>query len=792
MEERIVLGIDLGTTNSCVAVWRNNQLTVIPDEYGNKTTPSVVSFTDRTKYIGKEAKNQTDINPENSFYEFKRLMGQKITDVVDQDFFTYKLERDSDNNVLLKTNLADNDKFKQYYTPEEMSSIILSYMRNIAERHFNRKIIEAVITVPAYFNDAQRQATKDAAKIAGLDCLRIIHEPTAAALAYGLEKSSKLLNKDIHIIVYDLGGGTLDVSLLNISDGVFQVLASAGNVHLGGADFDNRLVRHCMDECKLDKISALNMQKLKGACETAKKILSVCQSTTICVKELNLKLTITRQQFEVLCKDLFVMCLKSVDDVLTLCNKERSEIDEIILTGGSTRMPTIKENLKLFFGKEPNCSLNPDEVVAAGAAIEGYILTHEQDPFSENVTLLDIIPLSLGVETIGGVMTVIIPRNSAIPIKRKKKFTTDSDYETTVKIKIFEGERSLTKDNFLVGEFELTGLVSAPRGVAQIEVTFSVDINGIINVSAEDLKNNNKNSILVSGNKSRLSEDRIQELILEAQNMEEKDKLQKEKKQLFYAVEDLCSNIITNLKNPEVKFSEKDKEIINKYTDNILCWLKEKAYYDRDKKEYHEIIAELKSKYGTLVLKINNDNDNFKNRYEKLDEGTYIYDNKEEEGESNNNNNLRDTLIDLCQNVINIISSKIMAETTELKYLIDDTLLWVHVKENITDEEYIQKIEEVNKRCDQFAYLTEISKKDELRDLCTSLATAIETKLILLQKEDLEKLENKLAQVAAMIDTDLDDAACDAYMAELNDLCNELSKPKLNSDNIYGTVLNRE
>lgn len=432
-EDEIIVGIDLGTTNSCIGIWRKKNLEIIPDKFGNRTIPSVVAFTSKSKYVGREAKKQIDVNPENTFYEVKRLIGRKYDDdtvVNDMQFLTYTVDKNEQDNVILKTNLKNR---KNSYNPEELSAILLLELKYMAEEYLKRPITKAVISVPAYFNDSQRQATKDAALIAGLECVRIINEPTAAALAYGLEKASVCKDKDINVIVYDLGGGTLDVSLLNISNGIFQVLGSSGNTHLGGADFDNRLITFCMTEFKkkhnyqnLENLSSISFQKLKQACEEAKKRLSETTKTTIAVKEFydgkNLFLTITRELFEKLCRDLFILCLKSLDDVLKSCEMDKTSIDEIILVGGCSRIPAIRNNLKLYFGGkiEPNSSVNPDEVVAAGAAIQGYILSHDTDPFSENVVLLDIIPLSLGVETIGGVMNQIIPRNSVIPIKRRK------------------------------------------------------------------------------------------------------------------------------------------------------------------------------------------------------------------------------------------------------------------------------------------------------------------------------------------------------------------------------------
>jgi heat shock protein 1/8 len=794
LDEDIIIGIDLGTTNSCVGIWRKNNLEIIPDKYGNRTIPSVVAFTNKTKYIGREAKKQIEVNTDNTYYEVKRLIGRKYDDetvINDLQFMTYKIDKDEEGNVVLISNLSSRNKT---YTPEEISSIILMELKHMAEDYLKRSVNKAVITVPAYFNDSQRQATKDAATIAGLECVRIINEPTAAALAYGLEKSSVSKGKDINVIVYDLGGGTTDVSLLNISNGIFQVLGSAGNTHLGGADFDNRLISYSINQFKkkyeyseLTNLSSLSFQKLKQACEEAKKRLSETTKTTIAVKEFydnkNLFITITREIFEKVCRDLFILCLKAVDDVLKSCEMDKNNIDEILLVGGATRMPLIRNNLKLFFGgKEPNTSINPDEVVAAGASIQGYILSHESDPFSENVVLLDVIPLSLGVEVIGGVMNVLIPRNSVIPIRRKRKYTTDSDYEKSVFVKVYEGERKMTKDNFLVGEFEFCGIEPAPRGNAQIEITFSVDVNGIINVSAIDLKNNDNNkSISINSNKGRLSPEKIKELVEEASNAEIKDKIEREKLQYFYEIEDLCSNVQTNLNNDEFKLKDVDKTMVSEDIKKIMNWLEEKSYSDRTKKEYLKILSGLKKKYATLILKINHDYDNVKacggdgikiesttiygneddeeSVYEELEDDELGIKNIVDEETKKEIRRLREILVSLCYSVFEIISSETLKmekdHITELKEYVDDILLWVHVKEKISISEYKQKIDELNKVCNEIVEKyseTEIfddattnnikTKRIELEQLCYTLMSCIMSNILALHEDDIQKLKS--------------------------------------------------
>jgi molecular chaperone DnaK (HSP70) len=839
-DEEFVLGIDLGTTNSCISIWRNNNLEIIPDNLGNRTIPSVVAFTSKSKYVGREAKNQIELNSDNTFYEIKRLIGRKYDDetvINDLQFLTYKVDQDDKKNVILKSSIPSR---KQNYTPEEISACILMELKHMAEDYLRKSVTKVVISVPAYFNDAQRQATKDAATIAGLNCLRIINEPTAAALAYGLQQASQKRETDIKVIVYDIGGGTQDLSLLNISNGIFQVLGSAGNTHLGGVDFDNRLISFSMNEFKkkykienLDHLSSVSFQKLKKACEDAKKRLSEVTQTVIAVKDFyhqkNLFLTITRELFEKICRDLFILCLKPLDDILKSCQVEKEEIDEIILVGGCTRMPLIRSNLKLFFKKEPNSSINPDEVVSAGAAIQGYILSHESDPFSENVVLLDIIPLSLGVETIGGVMTPLIPRNSVIPIRKKKKFSTDTDYVTSVNIKIFEGERKMTKDNFLVGEFILVGLESAPRGVVQIEIIFSVDVNGIICVTAEDLKNNmNKNGITISGNTGRLSLEEIKELVEEAKECEVKDKIERDKRHSFYEIEDLCSNVKVNIDNEEFKLKEIDRQFILEDIDKIFEWLKEKNYTERSKDDYIKIISRVKNKYGTLILKTSHELDNVQgtNSGSGNLESTTVYGNDddheneeaiyekietEELGLNNTDDEtrkevkrLRETLVNLCYLIFDILQSLQIEQNDmiELREYIDDVLLWVHVKEKISISEYKHKIDEVNKICNEIVEHYEKNensnlfeantisqniktKRSELEQLCYALLSSIMSNILSLHEDHIQNLKKRINETLDWLieiqdHKNEDESIFQNKINDLNDLCNNLFHSILN------------
>lgn len=834
-ESNTIIGIDLGTTNTCVSIWRNNNLEIIPDEYGNRTIPSFVAFTNKTRYIGYDAKNQKELNPKNVFYEVKRLIGRKYDDisvVKDKDFFTFDLLQNNDNNILLQSEIGKK------FSPEEISAMILSKVKTMASEYLKENISKAIITVPAYFNDSQRQATKDAVAIAGLDCLRIINEPTAAALAYGLLNKSIKKNmsgdggnsSSLNVIVYDLGGGTLDVSVLTITDGIFEVLSSVGNTHLGGADFDNRLVSYCISQFKkknniekLTNLSTLSLQNLRRSCENAKILLSTNIKSTIAVKNFyndkHLIITLTRDNYISICRDLLILCIKPLEDALNSAKLDRKDIDEIILVGGMTRMPIIRENIKNFFyGKEPNCSVNPDEVVSAGAAIQGYILSNMDDPFSEYVTLLDIIPLSLGVETIGGVMNTLIPRNSVIPISKKKLYTTDADFCESVLIKIYEGERKMTKDNFFVGEFELGDIDPVPRGIPQIEVKFTVDINGIITVSAENKDKNNKKTITITGNKGRLKPDEIQKLIKESQDLELKDKIERNKKQLYYEIEDLSSNIKINISRPEFKLLDNDKKMINQDIDEVSEWLKQKKYFERDEKEYKYIIDKIKKRYGTLILKGNMLDENVKSGFVGNDKAnsTAIYDNEDDENESKilfeqleneemglnklseneklEIKQLRNNLIELCNNVHEIITSeslKIIDEhKKELRDFIDDILLWVHVHQNPIKNDYKSKIDEINDSCNKILEeyqkenkeifeINEISKKihskkDELEQLCLTIKSSIECNIFSLEEDLIKMLDENVTQTLEWL---IDDKTEDEYvnkLDEINKLCDKL------------------
>lgn len=514
-----IIGIDLGTTYSCVGVFKNGRVEIIPNELGSRITPSVVAFTDEEKLIGESAKNQASTNPTRTIYDVKRLIGRSYNDEDlqnDMKFLPYKITSRGGKPMIEAT---VNGK-TQSYVPEQISAMVLTKMKSIAENYLGMEITTAVITVPAYFNDAQRQATKDAGQISGLNVARIINEPTAAAIAYGLDRN----NKDNNILVYDLGGGTFDVSILTIDQGHFEVIATSGDTHLGGADFDQRVMDFMMKSFrrKTGKDASKDkraQQKLKREVEKAKRALSATHETTIDIEnffdgvDLNEKLT--RSKFESLNKDLFQKTLRPVQIAMEDAGLKKSQIDEIVLVGGSTRIPKIQELITDYFeGKQPSKNINPDEAVAYGAAVQGAVICGDSSVNESNLIIIDMTPLTLGIETVGGVMSKVVPRGTTIPTKKSEVFTTESDNQTELDVIIFEGERPLTKDNHRLGKFTLKGIKKAPRGEPAIVVTFNIDENSIITVTAEEEGTDNRGEIKITNDKGRLTQDDIESNII--------------------------------------------------------------------------------------------------------------------------------------------------------------------------------------------------------------------------------------------------------------------------------------
>ena len=814
-DQNIIIGIDLGTTNSVISVWKNNKYEIITDKMGNKLIPSIISFYDDVKLYGNEAKSIQNIGKVKTIYDVKRLIGRSYSEIInDIDYLNYKIKND-DNNILIETinsNIA---------SPEALTTMFLIYLKECAENYLNAKIDGAVITVPAYFNDSQRSTTLKAAQNAKLNVKRIINEPSSAALAYGLCN-----HKKDNVLIYDLGGGTLDVSIVSIDNGMIRVLASTGNTFLGGIDFNNKIINYVISQFKKIynikekmELSTTVYKKLLQNVENVKKILSTNDFASIFIEHFynkhNLSISITREKFEQLCNDVFVLCMKPIDDVLKSSNINREDINDIILVGGSSRIPKIKKNIETYFDNcnvQINNTINPDETVSVGASIYGRMIINKNDPFTKNLILLDIYPLSLGVETMNKIMTTIIPRNSTLPIKRKKNFTTEIYNQNEVNVNVYEGERTLTKDNYHICSLCLKK-ISHKNGLPVIAISFEIDINGILCITAVDRNNGNENKVVVDIKNNKKNNDMIEQIIKESEKNKEADKLNQDKVITIHNINNFCNSIISNIKRSVELNEDVRNEIINKLT-------KTKKKFSMDKFEDFEvdnlkrILKDLKKEYinyNTCIINKNNGNDDDVEGISDLSiNSVAIYqntnDNKndiiENDVVENNNyddteiNNIKQKLEELCDNIVNIIKETNINVSEEDKCFlldyIDTVYIWLCLNDTLDAKIYINKIDEININCNKILEKYDDNKlfenndnyKDELKTICHSLCNLFRTNhfnIDLNKIKELERMTSKSLDYIKLIEkndpnniNDEINKRCKDMLEEINIYCNNI------------------
>ena len=736
MNTNIIFGIDLGTTNSCCSVWINKSLHVVKEKVNGQIyslIPSVAYIDENQIIVGNNALNR---NPFLTYNNSKRLIGRSFNDSYVNDFkkfLSYQITSNLKGDIMVDTK-------RGVRKPEEISAMVLSKIKILAQDFANLgdQNISAIITIPAYFNESQRRATQDAAKIAGINCIRMINEPTAAALSYGI--LGKKTDEERNIIVYDFGGGTLDVSLLNIDDGIFEVIATTGDTYLGGEDFTQKLFHYVIDYFKkslnLDQDEKIQihhekLKELKNLCEITKIKLSKVETAKMFIQNLwgtnNLELEIDRNKFQEICKDLLDRSIKPVIEIMKTSEINKENITDVLLVGGSTNIPIINFMLHNYFNIKPTVSSNPDCIVSAGAAIQGYMLNNQDDPFCKDIVLVDVIPLTLGVETLNGVFSPIIERNSALPIKITKKYTTDTDDDTEIKIKIFEGERKLVKDNFLIGEFILKGIEKAKKGVPVIEITFAVDVNGIINVSAKDIRSESEKNITIDTTTNKLSKDQIDKLITEAEKYQKEDFIKQTRIERLDELDDIKDMILFNLNSKETKLSQDDKVLI---FNDLKSIFQELEHYDNQ--QLLKIINKLKRKYSSLVLRLDNDNqDNIKS----LDKSEVMFSDLELDQMENqsignipcsnvtNDNKFKEQLIELCNQILKDLNSE---EDPEFIGYLHNIIVWSNVNSDLTNNDFMMKIEEIKINHQKYNSIEKVvDYKDELINLCNALLSDI-------------------------------------------------------------------